>query len=155
MAHRCNTPKGTLTEHVNHKWRNGLKIPYSHTSRSSFNIKQDKCLAETFGQCGRKRILTFSGVQDDLTFCSSETYLLPSSKSSCNHLVKQVLCEFRGNVSKKKPKTFILTYLGPIWGKNMAHKGYFSLKPERTHNMPVNQVSWSHNKNFLRKLTKT
>ena len=55
---------------------------------------------------------------------------------------------------EKKPKTFISTYLCPIWGKNMANNGYFSQKPERTHNMPVNQVTWSHNKNFLRKLIK-
>ena len=144
MAHRCNTPKGTLTEHVNHKWRNGLTIPYSHTSRSSFNVKQDKCLAETFGQCGcKKGILTFSGVQDDLTFCSSGIYLLPSSKISCNHLVKQVLCEFSGNFSKKKSRK-------PSFWPTLAQFGVkiWPTRAERTHNMPVNQVSWSHNKNF-------
>ena len=47
----------------------------------------------------------------------------------------------------------------PIMGQkrpiNLAHRGQFSLTFESTHNLPANQVSWSHIKNFLRKWPKT
>ena len=156
MARRCNTPKGTLTEYVNNKWRNGLKIPYSHTSRSNFNVNQDKCLAETFGQCGRKtEFWHFRGSKMTWHFVPLGPIFYHPPKVVATILKSKFNVNLEETFPKKKPKTFILTYLGPIWGKNMAHKGYFSLKPERTHNVAVNQVSWSHNKNFLRKLTKT
>ena len=45
-----------------------------------------------------------------------------------------------------------MTYFGPIWGhnwpENWAHRGFFSHRPESTHNLPVNQVPWSRIKTF-------
>ena len=56
-------------------------------------------------------------------------------------------------------KNYILTHFGPIADQkppdNLAQRGHFSQTPENTHNVPVNQVSWSHVKNFLRKWLKT
>ena len=52
-----------------------------------------------------------------------------------------------------------MTYFGPMWYQkwpdNLAHRGRFSHTHESTHNVPVNQVSWSHIKNFLRNWPKT
>ena len=46
-------------------------------------------------------------------------------------------------------------YQTDIGAKNLTHKGNFSHKPESTDNMPVNQVSESGIKFFLRKWPKT
>ena len=45
--------------------------------------------------------------------------------------------------------------LGPKWPENLPHRSHFTHTPESTHNVPVNQVSYSHIKNFLRKWPKT
>ena len=48
-----------------------------------------------------------------------------------------------------------LTYWEPKMARIFGPQGLFSHTPESTHNVPVNQLSWSHIKNFLRKWPKT
>ena len=49
----------------------------------------------------------------------------------------------------------ILTYLEPKMARIFGPLGLFSHTPESTHKGPVNQLSWYHIKNFLRKWPKT
>ena len=47
------------------------------------------------------------------------------------------------------------TIRGPQGPANLAHRGHFLHTPGSTHNMPLNQVSWSDIKNFSSKWPKT
>ena len=60
------------------------------------------------------------------------------NNSSSTELLN-VSSESIGIISSKLTKTYILTYLGPIW-KKMAHRGHFLHITENTHNIPVSVI---------------
>ena len=88
---------------------------------------------------------------------ASEADIHHTSKSSSNWHANQDWCKTAGKRLRKWPNTCIFTYFraqsGPeIWPTG---RGPFLHMPESTHSVPVNQVSWSRIKTFLRKLPKT
>ena len=132
------------------------------TSKSSSNEHEQQYWCETRGNFLRKRlkiaILTYLGAQN-------EAHIPHTSKCSSNEHIKQDQCESSGNFFnhwksfKKMVENLHFKFFGRIWDKKVSQiwptGTIFTNTHESIHIMPVNQVSWSHNWNFLRKWPKT
>ena len=57
---------------------------------------------------------------------TSDSHILPTSKSTCNDQVKQYWSETSENYSRKWPKNWILTYLGYQNGPKLGFWGPYS-----------------------------
>ena len=77
-------------------------------------------------------------------------------ESTHNMPVNQVSGFGTKNCLRKGPKTFKIPYFGLFRDQKFGQQGYFfTYTFDSTHNMPVNQVSESDIKTFLRKWPKT